>query len=407
VFLDQEDVTVGRHSASTVVIDRGGLSRQHARLRLTEQGYTIRDEGSRNGTYVNEKKIDPGTETLLCGGDLVRLADLTFRYIEPEEDSSKIGTEITAQRMQVAGLEAADDSASESDPLIGRDLGEFQVISLVNQGGMGRVYQAKQKATGRDVIVKTIIPEQASAGQLMQRFLREIDFGARITHPNITEFLGSGQVGELLFLASEYFPGKNLRQWYKRRPATPEAAIRIGIQVADALAAAHAQGVVHRDIKPENILMNDRGKVKVIDFGIAKAWADPEYVALTMSGVAVGTPRYMAPEQFTDSSRIGPATDIYALGAVLYTCLTCRPPRKGTTVMEIFRTLDQPIPPVSQFRKNLPAGLEEAVMKALAKAPEERFPTIQEMRARLQAIKCKKRSSKSADASADPKEKGE
>jgi len=388
VLLDQEEMTIGRGAGCTVVLARGQLSRQHCRLRLTRDGYEIEDLKSTNGTCVNEVKLAPGETVLLRPGDLVRFANRRFRYLVPEEEpSSAVGAGRGADTEQLAavGLEKTDEVPPD-DKMVGKNLGDFEILAYMGQGGMGRVYRARQNRTGREAVVKTIIPEEVTDAKAIDRFLREIDLGARIEHPNIVEFLGTGQTGTTLYMAMEYFAGKNLRDWFSKKPASIKAAVAIGRQIADALSAAHAMDVIHRDIKPENVLLNEKGKVKVIDFGIAKARSDSAYTSLTMTGAVIGTPRYMAPEQITDTKNVTPATDVYALGAVLYYCLTCRPPRSGKSMVEIIRSIKEPPAPPTQYRPDIPRTFEAVLLKALAPQPGERFAAAGEMEAALAAI---------------------
>ncbi len=371
-FLDQELVAIGRHPDNDIVLDSSELSRHHCALHLGEDGYAVEDLGSRNGTYVNEEKLPPQVRHKLTAGDLIRLSDtVMFRYIAPDDSE---GEDASLAGLSAAGLVEENENLRQTtdDEWIGRTMHQYEIVSLIGQGGMGRVYKAADTQTGKPCVIKTIIPDVSASETALRRFLREIDLNTRVRHPNIVGYLGTGQAKNVLYIAMEYFDGKNLRECHRNRRATPKGAVVIGRQIAGALHAAHEAGIVHRDIKPENILLNDVAEVKVIDFGVAKAFAESEEEQLTVSGAVVGTPHYMAPEQFSNSRDVGPLADIYALGGVLYFSLTRHPPRSGKNVVEVFRSIKKPMKLIGEYRDDVPAELEALLMQALAVAPEDR-----------------------------------
>jgi serine/threonine protein kinase len=225
------------------------------------------------------------------------------------------------------------------------------------------------------VAIKVLRPELAAALGA-ERFLREIEIAARLTHPHILALHDSGEANGFLYYVMPYLEGESLRDRLKREAQLPvEEAVRIAREVASALSYAHSQDVVHRDIKPENVLLSG-GEAVVADFGIARALAAAGAEKLTDTGLAVGTPGYMSPEQATAEQHIDGRADIYALGCVLYEMLAGHPPFLGTTAQEVLarHTLD-PVPPLRTIRPELPPALERAVLKALAKSPADRFPS--------------------------------
>ena len=253
--------------------------------------------------------------------------------------------------------------------------GRYAIDRELGHGGAATVYLAQDRKHGRAVAVKVLRPELAAALGA-ERFLREIEIAARLTHPHILSLHDSGEANGFLYYVMPYLEGESLRDRLNREAQLPvDHAVRIAREVASALSYAHSHDVVHRDIKPENILLSG-GEAVVADFGIARALVAAGAAPLTDTGLAVGTPGYMSPEQAMAEPRIDGRADTYALGCVLYEMLAGHPPFLGTTAQEILarHTLD-PVPPLRTVRPELPAELDRAVSKALAKAPADRFPS--------------------------------
>src|SRR5213082_1226634 len=249
----------------------------------------------------------------------------------------------------------------------------YAIDRELGHGGTATVYLAQDLKHSRSVAVKVLRPELAAALGA-ERFLREIEIAARLTHPHILSLHDSGEANGFLYYVMPYLEGESLRDRLNREPQLPvEEAVRIAREVASALSYAHSHDVVHRDIKPENILLSG-GEAVVADFGIARAIVAAGADKLTDTGLAVGTPGYMSPEQAMAQQHIDGRADIYALGCVLYEMLAGHPPFLGTTAQEILarHTLD-PVPPLRTIRRELPEAIEHAVRKALAKAPADRW----------------------------------
>ena len=242
---------------------------------------------------------------------------------------------------------------------------------------MATVYLTKDLKHDRLVALKVLRPDLgASLGS--ERFLREIRLTARLEHPHILPILDSGEAAELLWYTMPYVRGETLRDRLKREVQLPiDIAVDLTCQVASALDYAHRAGVVHRDLKPENILLAD-GQVRVADFGVAKALASAEDGKLTETGLALGTPAYMSPEQVSGDV-VDARSDVYALGCVLYEMLAGEPPYTGRTAQVIMaRRLTEPVRSLRAVRESVPAQLEAAVMRALARVPADRFGTTGE-----------------------------
>jgi len=255
----------------------------------------------------------------------------------------------------------------------------------LGQGGMATVYLAHDLRHEREVAIKVLHPD-LGAVLGSERFLSEIKTTARLQHPHILPLLDSGAADGLLYYVMPYVRGETLRTRLTRERQLPlEDAIQIAREVADALGAAHGLGIIHRDIKPENILLQG-GHALVADFGIALAVQHAGGSRMTQTGLSLGTPQYMSPEQAMGERAVDLRSDIYALGAVTYEMLTGDPPFTGATVQAIIAKAltERPVPP-STVRDTVPPGVEQAVLRALAKLPADRFGTAAEFVAALRA----------------------
>jgi len=260
----------------------------------------------------------------------------------------------------------------------------YTIESELGRGGMAIVYLAQDLKHNRKVAIKVLRPE-LTASLYADRFLREIETAAALAHPHILPLYDSGTANGSLFYVMPFVAGESLRQRLNReRKLTIEKAIRIAGEVADALDHAHEHGVIHRDIKPENILLEADHAV-VADFGIAKAVSLAGGERLTETGMAVGTPTYMSPEQASGVTDIDGRSDVYSLGCVVFEMLGGDPPYMGTTPQAILgRKLAEPVPSVSALRDTVPEALSEVVKKSMAKDPVDRFATAKEFARTLQ-----------------------
>jgi eukaryotic-like serine/threonine-protein kinase len=249
----------------------------------------------------------------------------------------------------------------------------YRIERELGQGGMATVYLAHDLRHDRDVAIKVLHPELAAAlGS--ERFLSEIKTTAKLQHPHILPLLDSGEAGGQLFYVMPYVSGETLRSRLERERQLPIAdALRIAREAADALGAAHALGIIHRDIKPENILLQG-GHALVADFGIALAVQHAGGQRMTQTGLSLGTPQYMSPEQAMGEKTVDARADVYALGAVTYEMLTGEPPFTGSTVQAIVaKLMTDPPRPLTELRKSVPVHVEAAVLAALEKVPADRI----------------------------------
>src|SRR6058998_3408462 len=275
--------------------------------------------------------------------------------------------ERVAPRVQLAAVDLL--------PRVRAGLGErYRIDRELARGRTATVFLAHDSRHDRPVALKVLHPEIATAVG-PERFLREIQLAARLDHAHIVALHDSGEADAMLYFVMPYVVGESLRDRLDREPQLPIAdALRIASDVADALGYAHSLGVVHRDIKPENILLAD-GRALVADFGIARAISVAGSERLTETGIALGTPAYMSPEQGAEDGQVDGRSDLYALGCVAYEMLAGTPPFTGPTAQAILaRHALDPVAPIRTVRGTVPPGVERAVLKALAKVPADRYP---------------------------------
>lgn len=256
--------------------------------------------------------------------------------------------------------------------------GRYRVEREIGRGGMATVYLCTDKTTGAQVAVKVLRPELGSA-VVVERFLREIAFASNLDHPQIPKVLDSGVIGEVPFYVMTFIDGESLRARLHRTKQLPvDEAVRITQEIIKPTAYAHAQGIVHRDIKPANVLLSG-DSVFVLDFGVARAILASAEETLTSTGVAVGTPAYMSPEQALADRDLDTRSDIYSLACVTYEMIAGIPPFVGATPQSVMaRRFASPPPRLSEFRESVPPFVEDAITKAMCKAPADRWQTVEE-----------------------------
>nr|MDQ3350623.1 serine/threonine protein kinase [Actinomycetota bacterium] len=258
----------------------------------------------------------------------------------------------------------------------------YELGAPLGAGGMARVVRAHDRVLHRDVAIKMIprdVAEHADPA-LTARFVAEGRVAAGVTHRNLVAIYDAGDSDGYLYLVTEYVPGTNAAQLLESEGPLPvDRVVDISSQLLDALAAAHAAGIVHRDVKPANVLIDPEGTVKLADFGIAKRLDDLE-AALTSHGEFVGTPRYVAPEQAA-GERATPATDLYATGVLMYELLTGTPPYSGETPLAtVLAHRDQPVPDIRAQRPDVPGAVAVVIATAMSKRPDERHASAAAMR---------------------------
>ena len=252
--------------------------------------------------------------------------------------------------------------------------GEYEILGELGRGGMAAVYLARDVSLNRKVAIKTMLPELIGRSAMVQRFKREAQMAAGLSHPHIVQIHSVKQTPRIVYFVMKFIEGRGLESIISEHGALDLDATRLILQqAASALSFAHHRGVIHRDVKPANIMIDENGWAVMTDFGIAKL---DDGQNLTATGTAVGTPHYMAPEQFHNQP-LTAAADQYALGIVAYEMLTGKKPFDGATLAEIItKHLFNPPPDIKLDRPDLPASVSDAITRMLAKEPAARFPDL-------------------------------
>ncbi|HXG12791.1 MAG TPA: serine/threonine-protein kinase [Gemmataceae bacterium] len=296
-----------------------------------------------------------------------------------------VDTDLPAEEATVhslpAGHRLVPDAASltaapRPRSLVGKCLGDFEIMAELGRGGMGIVYKAWQKSLGRTVALKLLPHEHLHDSMRAARFLLEARAVAALKHPNIITVHQLGRCAAGQFLVFDYVEGPSLEDLTRKGLPPIPWTVTLLIVLAEAIHYAHTQGVLHRDLKPANILLERCRRPVIIDFGLAKFLHEDS--ALTQDGTIMGSPSYMAPEQAgQDLDQVGPASDVYSLGAILYMLLTGRAPYdEGSFLSTVLKVVAPEMPPsVRRLEPRVPAALEHICMKCLNKKPADRYPT--------------------------------
>jgi beta-lactam-binding protein with PASTA domain len=262
--------------------------------------------------------------------------------------------------------------------------GRYEVLSRIGTGGMADVYLARDQLLGRQVAVKLLHHRFAEDQEFVERFRREASSAASLSHPNVVAIFDRGEWDGTYYIAMEYLPGRSLKTVVREHgPLDPVAAIDVVAQILQAARFAHGRGVIHRDLKPHNVILDEEGRAKVTDFGIARAGASD----MTLTGSIMGTAQYLSPEQ-AQGQAVSAASDIYAVGIVLYELLTGAVPFDGETAVTIaLKQVSATPPPPSALNPAVPPELDAVVLRALAKDPVERFADASEFLAALEYVR--------------------
>src|SRR5262245_53683032 len=259
---------------------------------------------------------------------------------------------------------------------------KYLSVRFLGEGGMGAVYEGRHIDIGKRVAIKTISPALAAIPEARARFLLEAQLTSRVRHPHTVDVTDVGMEAGQVFLVMEYLEGEDLAKHLRRRGPLPvEDVVDIALPILAAVSAAHEEGIVHRDLKPQNIFLAEMrdGSIhtKVLDFGISKR---PASSAITSSGMILGSPSYFAPEQVSDQKAISPASDQYALGVILYECVTGLLPFAGSNLAAIFQAIASgSYQPAHVARPDLPEGFERVIARAMSLTPGDRYRSVKEM----------------------------
>jgi len=369
------------------------FGRRHFLVEVNPPRCRVIDLNSRNGTHVNGRRV--GTAEL-ADGDEVKAGHTVFRVGIPPPDPDALLTLDLPADAGPAGTVARPSAPDQPvrppttlDYAPALAVPGYDLHDELGRGGMGVVYRATRRADGAAVAVKTIAPAAGADGKQVRRFLREAESLAALAHPNVVACLDRGEADPVVYLVMELIDGPDLARLVKAQGVMGVgAAVRAACGVLAGLAHAHARGIVHRDVKPSNVLLGGpagRRRVKVADFGLARAYDQYQLSGLTMQGEAGGTPAFMAPEQVTHFRTVRPAADQYSAAATLYYLLAGRythdlprePDRQLACIVSA-----APVP-LRDRRPEVPAGLAGVIHRALAKEPDARYPDAAAFRAAL------------------------
>jgi hypothetical protein len=414
---DSGKTLVGRARVCDVSIVDFKLSRIHCEIEHVGSSFLVRDMGSRNGTYLNEEKLEGDRE--LKEGDIIRIGDTHMCFVTTEnhevlepladrenvvqgtgqttfvrshETCSRCGAIIPGKDIEARKARKVRDKlvcAHCIDPYLGKTIHGYKLLANLGTGAMGSVYQVREEDTGREFALKVLSSHLTSNEEAVSRFLREAVSGGALDHPNIVKIYESGVDvdANLYFLVMEFVDGESLKEAVERKGIFGfKKAMTMALQIGRALEAAFEKGIVHRDIKPQNILFSRSGYAKLVDLGTSKSLETSGLSAsITRSGVGMGTVAYMPPEQIADAKHADLRSDIYALGASLYYVMTGNRPFQEKTPSLYFEAIrEKPITWAEDTE--IPEQVRKVVEKMMAKAPEDRYQTPTELTADLEDI---------------------
>jgi eukaryotic-like serine/threonine-protein kinase len=303
-----------------------------------------------------------------CGGDTVLRAEVVS-LLGAHDESAGFLEQPAAHVAEALGAE-------EIEPLaVGERVGSYLVKEQIGRGGMGIVYLAEDTRLGREVALKVLPPEFSRDPPRRDRLRLEARAAATLSHPGIATVYALEEIGNTLFLVFEYVRGRTLREEADDRPMAPQTAIGIGVDIARALAAAHARGIVHRDLKPDNVILSESGSVKVLDFGIARVegGTGDGKERITRAGAILGTPAYMSPEQI-EGKDVDFRSDLFSFGVLMYELVSGSHPFEGPTPLSTAARVLAAEPPVLWERNALvPHELDRIIRRCLRKTPTERY----------------------------------
>jgi eukaryotic-like serine/threonine-protein kinase len=343
-------VTIGRKADNDLVIDNLAVSSHHARIAKLDDGFVIQDTGSTNGIFLNGEKV---AQHALQYGDQIMIGK---HFVVFQDD------------MPVA---AAPPPAAEGSGT--QKFGRYEVVKKLGSGAMGTVYLGRDIVGRRTVAVKTLKPDGVDAQELAdmkERFFREAESAKQLAHPAIVKVYDAGEERGTAYFAMELLDGVTLKEFCSKRGLiSVKRAVEIVAFAAEALAYAHGKNVVHRDVKPENIMMLSDGDLKLTDFGVAKLMD----VSQTQSGVVLGTPNYMSPEQLI-GAKVDGRSDLFSLGVVCYELLTGARPFQAKNIAEMLRLHEAHQPPApSTLRPEVPPSVDAIVLRALQRDLAQRY----------------------------------
>lgn len=323
----------------------------------------------------------------------------------PKQDTGKVHARNSGQPTPAptSALTGTEPPSTNAPMRIGMLFGDFELVQELGRGGMGIVYKARQRSLERMVAVKMLLTEHAHSDVVVSRFLTEARAAASLDHPNIVKVFQVGESAGGHYFVMEFIDGPPLESLVDNGPMPITGAVAVMIAISDAVHYAHTRGIIHRDLKPSNIMLDRSRRPVVMDFGVAKFVGKSS--SLTQQGAILGTPNFMPPEQAgEDLAEVGPHSDVYSLGAILFNLLTGRPPfREETALKTVLKVISAELPPpVRSLRPDAPAKLERICMKCLQKKPSDRYPTARALLEDLRRFRAEHAAAKKNPTAASP-----
>ena len=359
-----QEITIGRSPQCVIPLSDPKLSRIHCIITFQNDQFYVQDNNSTNGTYLNRRQV--GELEKLAFGDIIKLGSTYIRFGEAQPNM----------------LFFSDDSA------VPTQIDSYEIIDMIGGGGIGTVYQVRHLQNKAIFAMKILKPEAVEDRSLVTRFYQEARACSSLDHHGLVKIHDIGFFEDVPYLVLDYIPGESLASLIrKERRIDLLRSLVISEQVVDALAYCHSQGIVHRDIKPGNILIGADNQVKLIDMGMAKMMRES---GITIAGQAMGTPRYMPPEQINDSSSVDHLVDIYGFGATLYFMVAGVPPYnefRSKHIAELLQYIVTNTPRPIKEIIDIPDSVAHLVGKAMARKPQDRFPDAKAFLQQIRNVK--------------------
>jgi hypothetical protein len=380
-LVDGEPLLLGRSRHCLSPLKDPAVSRVHCEVELEDGQVVVTDHESGSGTFVNGRRI---VEHVLQPGDILQIGDTQLRFEAPRAAAAAAPAPAKPKPVVLVG-----DRLQE---LSGKMLSHFYVGNVLAKGQSGLVFEARDFKDDTPVALKVLYPAATRNNKELRRFVRAMRTVLPLRHPNIVTLKGAGKSGAYCWAAMELVEGESLTQIIQRLGIAGmldwRHAFRVGVHLARALEHAHGQQIIHRNLTPQNVLQRSADKVvKLGDLILAKALEGTLAEQLTKPGEMLGDIRYMAPERTEGSDRVDERSDLYSLGALLYTLLTGKPAFQGRSLIDTLMQIRNaaPVPP-RQFQMSIPDRFQGAVLKLMAKRPEERFQSAKDLLVELNRI---------------------
>jgi serine/threonine protein kinase len=384
VLVPGQVLLLGRGRATETRLADLRVSRLHCEVQAEDGHVLVRDSNSAGGTFVNGKRV---TRRRLRPGDVLQIGETLLRLEEAE-----IAEQSTLVQGGVVPARPAAAAGGSSDGLTGQTLSHFEVGPVLARGRSGVVYLARDTKAERTVALKVLQPQLAKNDAEMQRFIRSMKTALNLRHPNLVSLHGAGRTSASCWIAMEYVEGESLTQVIQRIGVAGmldwRYALRAGIHIGRALDYAHGHSIIHRNVAPSNILIrNSDGVAKLGDLVLAKALEGALARQITRLGELVGDIHCMSPERTRSATAVDGRSDIYSLGATVYALLTGRPPFADMTLVETITKIRKADPErPRKFQMAIPEAFDSAILRTLAKRPEDRYPTAAALVADLERV---------------------